>query len=83
MDEKVKKRGLHPVWFFVILSGITIVLSVILSLLKLQGNMYTVSQNGKVVSTIMTVKSLVSADGLKFIFGEGVNNLLKYIPLEL
>ena len=66
MDEKVKKRGLHPVWFFVILSGITIVLSVILSLLKLQGNMYTVSQNGKVVSTIMTVKSLVSADGLDF-----------------
>ncbi|MBR3117358.1 MAG: AbgT family transporter [Bacilli bacterium] len=80
MDEKVKKRGLHPVWFFILLSGITIVLSVVLSLLKLQGNMYTVSQNGKVVSTIMTVKSLLSADGIRFIFGEGINNLLKYIP---
>ena len=80
MDENVKKRGLHPVWFFVILCGITIVLSFILSLLKLQGNMYTVSQNGKVVTTILTVKSLLSADGIKFIFGEGINNVLKFIP---
>lgn len=80
MDENVKKRGLHPVWFFVILCGITVVLSFILSLLKLQGNMYTVSQNGKVVTTILTVKSLLSADGIKFIFGEGINNVLKFIP---
>lgn len=80
MDEKVKKRGLHPVWFFVILSSITIGLSFILSLLKLQGNMYTVSQNGKVVTTIQTVKSLISSDGIKFIFGEGINNVLKFIP---
>lgn len=80
MDEVKKKRGLHPVWFFVLLSLITIVLSFILSLLKLQGTMYTVSQNGKTVTTILTVQSLISSDGLRYIFGEGVNNLLKFIP---
>ena len=80
MDEVKKKRGMHPVWFFVLLSLITIVLSFILSLLRLQGTMYTVSQNGKTVTTILTVQSLISSDGLRYIFGEGVNNLLKFIP---
>ena len=80
MDDKVKKRGMHPVWFFVILCGITITLSFILSLVKLQGNMYNVTQNGKVVSTLVTVKSLLTADGIKFIFGDGINNLFKFMP---
>ena len=80
MDNTKKKRGLHPIWFFVILSLITIALSFILSMLNLQGTKYTVTQNGKTVTTILTVKSLISSSGIQYIFGEGVNNLLKYIP---
>ena len=80
MDETKKKRGLHPVWFFILLSLITIFLSFILSLLNLQGTEYGVSQSGRVTTTILSVKSLISTTGLKFLFGESVNNLLKFIP---
>ncbi len=80
MDETKKKRGLHPVWFFLFLSLITIVLSFILSLLNLQGTQYDVSQSGRVTTTILTVKSLISSSGFKFIFGDAVNNLLNFIP---
>ena len=80
MDELKKKRGLHPVWFFILLSIITIFLSFILSLIGLQGSEYSVSQTGRVTTTILTVKSLISTEGLKFLFGAAVDNLLKFIP---
>lgn len=80
MDETKKKKGLHPVWFFILLTLITVILSFILSLLNLQGTEYSVSQTGRVTTTILTVKSLISTEGLKFLFGEAVNNLLKFMP---
>jgi len=80
MDELKKKRGLHPVWFFLLLIIITVLLSFLLSLLGLQGTEYSVSQSGRVTTTILTVKSLISTEGLKFLFGGTVDNLLKYIP---
>ena len=80
MDETKSKRGMHPVWFFILLILITILLSFILSLLKLQGTEYSVSQTGKVTTTILTVKSLISYSGMKFLFGESINNLLKFMP---
>ena len=75
MDEMKNKRGLHPVWFFILLSLITIILSFILSLLNFQGTQFSVSQTGRLTSIILTVKSLISTEGLKFLFGESVNNL--------
>lgn len=80
MDNTKNKRGLHPIWFLIFLSIITIFLSFILSLLKLQGTEYSVSQTGKITSTILTVRSLISSQGFKFLFGENINNLLKFIP---
>ena len=80
MDELNRKRGMHPVWFFVILSGITIVLSFILAILNLQGTEYSVSQSGKITSTIITVNSLVGRTGMRFIFGESINSVLNFIP---
>ena len=81
MDEVKKKRGLHPVWFFILLSGITIFLSFIFSLINLQGIEYQVNQSGTVTTTILTVKSLLTLSGLKFILGETINNFLKFVPL--
>ena len=81
MDEIKKKRGLHPVWFFILLSGIVIFLSFIFSLINLQGVEYHVNQNGVVNTTILTVKSLLTLSGLKFILGDTINNFLKFVPL--
>ena len=80
MEEIKKKRGLHPVWFFIFLSIGTVILSFIFSLIGLQRTEYSVSQSGKVTTTILTVKSLISTEGLKFLFGGTVDNLLKFMP---
>ena len=81
MDEVKKKRGLHPVWFFILLSIITVLLSLIFSLINLQGLQYQVNQSGTVTTTILTVKSLFTLSGLRFILGETINNFLKFVPL--
>lgn len=81
MDETKKKRGLHPVWFFILLSVIVIFLSFIFSLINLQGVEYHVNQSGTITTTILTVKSLLTLSGLKFILGETINNFLKFVPL--
>ena len=81
MDEVKKKRGLHPVWFFILLSGIVIFLSFIFSLINLQGVEYQVNQSGTVTTTILTVKSLLTLSGLRFMLGETINNFLKFMPL--
>lgn len=79
-NSKVKNR-MHPVLFFIILTGITILLSCILSLINLQGNEMSISvATSKVSSNIITVNSLLSLDGFKFIFGEAINNFIKFIP---
>ena len=81
MEEIKKKRGLHPVWFFILLSVITVFLSFIFSLINLQGMKYQVNQSGTVTTTILTVKSLLTLSGLKFILGNTIDNFLKFIPL--
>ena len=81
MDEAKKKRGLHPVWFFIILSFLTVFLSFIFSLINLQGTQYQVNQSGTITTTILTVKSLLTLSGLRFILGETINNFLKFVPL--
>ena len=81
MDEVKKKRGLHPVWFFILLSCIVVFLSFIFSLINLQGVEYHVNQSGTISTTIITVKSLLTLSGLKFILGETINNFLKFVPL--
>ena len=81
MEEIKKKRGLHPVWFFILLSGSVVFLSFIFSLINLQGVEYHVNQSGTVTTTILTVKSLLTLSGLRFILGETINNFLKFVPL--
>ena len=81
MDEAKKKRGLHPVWFFILLSIATVFFSFIFSLINFQGVEYQVNQSGTVTTTILTVKSLLTLSGLKFILGETINNFLKFLPL--
>ena len=81
MEGSNKKRGVHPIWFFVILSIITIILSGILSLFNFQGTALDISKSLKSSSSVMTVESLLSIDGFRFIFGECINNFLKFMPL--
>ena len=80
MDEVKKKKSMHPVWFFILLSVFTIILSFILSILNFQGTEYSISQSGKITSTTIAVNSLLGRTGLRFIFGESINNILRFTP---
>lgn len=80
MDNETKKRGLHPIWFFIILILITIVLSAVLSIFNFQGTQTDVSL-GSSSTSVLTVESLLSKDGIKFMISESVNNFLKFAPL--
>ena len=81
MNEVRQKKSMHPIWFYIFLIIITIFLSAMFSLFKLQGTEYSVSTNLRTVSTILTVDSLFTRTGFRFIISEGINNLLDYFPL--
>lgn len=80
MDSENKKNRLHPVWFFLGIIVITIVLSVILSLFNFQGTQTDISL-GTSSTSVLTVESLLSKEGIKFMISESVNNFLKFAPL--
>lgn len=82
MKDSNAKNKIHPILFFVILIIITILLSFILSIFNLQGNEKSISlASSKISSNIITVESLISVEGFKFIFGEAINNFLRFVPL--
>ena len=76
--DKESNRKLHPIWFFVILILITIVLSTILSIFNFQGTQTDISL-GSSSTSVLTVESLLSIDGIKFMISECVNNFLKIL----
>lgn len=80
MDKENKKGELHPVWFFVILSIITIILSFILSLFNFQATQTDISL-GATSTSIVTIESLLSKSGIQYIFSECINNFLKFAPI--
>ena len=80
MDE-VKKKSLHPVWFFILLCIGTIVGSFILSLLNFHGTVYNVSSSLKSSTSLVTVNNLLSSDGIRFMFGQATNNFVTFLPL--
>ena len=80
MDKEIKKRELHPVWFFVVLILITIVSSFVLSIFDFQGTQTDISL-GSSSTSVLTVESLLSRKGVEFMISECVNNFLKFAPL--
>ena len=80
MDREKKRFQVHPVWFFLVLIVITVVLSALLSLFNFQGTQTDVSL-GSSSTSVLTVKSLLSYEGIKYMFSESINNFLKFVPL--
>ena len=79
MDEK--KKSLHPVWFYILLCLGTIFFSFILSLLNLHGTVYNVSSSLKMSTSLVTVNSLLTSKGLRYMFGQATNNFVTFLPL--
>ena len=75
------KKYFHPIWFFIGLIVLTIILSSVLSLIHFQGNEVIITSSGKTTTSLISVKSLLSKSGFKFMFGDVINNFLKFVPL--
>ena len=80
--KKKKEKLYGPVSVLLILIGIVSIISLIMSLLGIDGYK-TVIQNGTMENVLVTVKNVISLDGIKFIIGNAVDNFRLLEPLIL
>ncbi len=77
-NKKDKKMG--PVLVLTLITLFIAVLSFVFSILEIEGSQ-TVIANGTLESSLMTVKNVLSIDGLRFFIGKAVSNLNMLEPL--
>ena len=79
-----KRKKISPILAFIILTLVTIVLSGILSLLKVQSEYATVSRTtNELVNNVVEVKNLFSTSGIKYIVTHAVKNFVSFAPLSI
>lgn len=82
--NKIKQKiTLHPIMTILIISGLIIILSGILSLFGVEATVKKISTSSlEYKTTITEVKSLISISGLKYIFTSTVSNFVSFTPLS-
>ena len=81
--KKMKKFKIHPITGFIILIIATIVLSGILSLFNITASYDSVNlKTGELEETIVTVKNMVSYDGLKSVIGNASTNFISFTTVS-
>jgi len=80
---KKEKKNLHPIMTFMIMIGITIILSGVLHLLEVGQEVYNINSTTLEYSrSLIQVENLFSLDGLIYIFSETVSNFVNFAPLS-
>lgn len=83
MSKMKEKITLHPIMTILILIAATIFLSGILSLLGFQATDRKISATSlEYTTSISEVKSLISIEGIKYIFTSTVSNFVAFAPLS-
>lgn len=85
MAKKKKKRKLklHPVTSFIILIGIVVLLSAILSLFNLSASYDSVNiKTNELEQTIVTVKNMLSYDGVKSMISNASTNFISFTTVS-
>lgn len=80
--NKKKDRKYGPVLVLMLLIAFVAILSFILPLLGIEGYK-TVATNGTLETSLLTIKNIISLDGIKFIIGNAVHNFSALEPLVL
>ncbi|MBS7020892.1 MAG: AbgT family transporter [Firmicutes bacterium] len=80
INQKKKKKSLNPIFTILILTLFIMLLSLIFSLLGIDGHKSTIV-NGSLESSLTTVKNIFSVNGLRFLLGNIVNSFTKFEPL--
>lgn len=81
--KKIKEKVfLHPIMTFLILIGVTILLSGLFELFALHGDYSKVNANSNSLETkTIIIKSIFSLSGIKYIFSNTVSNFSAFAPL--
>ena len=81
--KKTKKIKLHPVTSFIILIGVTIILSAILSLFNVSASYDSVNlDTNELEQTIVTVKNMLTYDGVKSIISNASTNFISFTTVS-
>ena len=79
-----EKILLHPMMSFLFLTGAVILLSGILDLFDVSVTYNSINpKTGSYEATLVTVESLLSLSGIKYIFSHTVANFVSYAPLSM
>ena len=82
MAKKKKNKIYGPVFSIMIIIAIISILSLIFSILNIEGYKNVIANN-TLETQLITVKNIISIDGLKYLFGNIVNNFMNFKPLSL
>ncbi len=84
MNKLKEKMTLNPIMTFIILIFITIVVSGFLSLIGFEATYYRLNPNSQEYERVLvTVESLFSLSGVKYIFSSTVANFVSFTPLSM
>ena len=81
---RLKKARFHPIFIYLILIFVTIILSRILSVIGFQTTYSTVSSiDLSIVQNTVTVENLFSFEGFKYIISNTTKNFISFAPLSM
>ena len=82
MAKKKKTKKYGPVFIIFIILAILSILSLLFSVLNIEAYR-TVIANNTLESQLVTVRNIISIDGIQYLFGNIVNNFKNFEPLVL
>lgn len=80
---KLKKFYLHPITTFLLLIGVVLILSAILSALGMSGSYNKITDGNQLETVFISVQSLLNYDGMKYIFSNIAQNFISFTPLSM
>lgn len=83
MNKLKEKIKLNPIMTYIILILIVICLSGFLSLVGFEATYNKINGNGEFTTTLVSVESLLSLSGIKYIFSSTVANFVSFTPLSM
>ncbi|MFA5602419.1 MAG: AbgT family transporter [Bacilli bacterium] len=82
--EEKRKIKIHPTIIFILISMLIVLLSGIAELFNLSITYNEINPlSGKVEPTLVTVNSLLSFDGFRYIIGNALKNFVNFTPLSM
>lgn len=77
-----KKEGKQDSIISIIITMLVVILiTSLLSIIGLEGQQTIITANGTLETYLITTNNIFSIEGIKYIFGEAINNLLNFKPL--